>query len=152
MWGNPDADIMRDIVQLLRERIEQDLLTIFINIKAHRGDPLNELADRWADEGRQSEKIRWSLPTNRPILSWTDNGTTHSSPMNPRLDLQVSRQQLMTHTGSTANLLTREDNSRDLLGKFHKDRSIWIRATTPTKLLKPTSPREFEAPSIQTSS
>jgi len=39
MHGNPDADIMRDIVQLLRERIEQGLLTIFIKIKAHRGDP-----------------------------------------------------------------------------------------------------------------
>ena len=100
--------------------------------KAHRGDPLNELADRWADEGRQSENIRWSLPTNRPILSWTDNGTMHRSPMNPtvkkRIDLQVSRQQLKTHTGSTANFLTREDNSRDLLGKFHKDKSVWIRA------------------------
>jgi len=54
-----------------------------IKIKAHRGDPLNELADRWADEGRQSENIRWSLPTNRPIFSWTDIGTTHRSPMNP---------------------------------------------------------------------
>jgi len=60
MHGNPDADIMRDIVQLLREKIDQGLLTIFIKIKAHRrrGDPLNELADRWADEGRQSENIR----------------------------------------------------------------------------------------------
>jgi len=46
MWGNPDSDIIRDIVQLLRERIEQSLLTILIKIKAHRGDPLNELADR----------------------------------------------------------------------------------------------------------
>ena len=55
-----DADIMRDIVRLLRERIDQGLLTIFIKIKAHRGDPLNEQADRWADEGRQSENIRWS--------------------------------------------------------------------------------------------
>jgi hypothetical protein len=128
MWGNPDADIMRDIVQLLRERIEQGLLTIFIKIKAHRGDPLNELADRWADEGRQSENIRWSLPTNRPIFSWTENDTTHRSPMNPTvkkiIDFQVSRQQLKTRTGSTANFLTREDNSRDLLGKFHKDRSV----------------------------
>jgi len=52
MHGNPDADIMRDIVQLLRERIEQGLLTIFIKIKTYRGDPLNELADRWADEER----------------------------------------------------------------------------------------------------
>jgi len=57
MWGNPDADIMKDIGQFLRERIEQGLLTIFIKMKAHRGDPLNELADRWA-EGRQSENIR----------------------------------------------------------------------------------------------
>jgi len=116
MWGNPDADIMRYIIQLLLELIQQGLLTIFIKIKAHRGDPPNGLADRWADEGRQSENIRWSLPTNRPIFSWTDNGTTHRSPaMNPtvkkRIDFQVSRQQLKTHAGSTANFLTREDNS-----------------------------------------
>jgi len=45
MWGNPDADIMTDIVQLLREQLEQGLLTVFIKIKAHRGDFLNELAD-----------------------------------------------------------------------------------------------------------
>ena len=73
MHGNLDADIMGDKVQLLRERIEQGLLTFFIKIKAHRGNPLNELADRCADEGRQSENIRWSLPTNRPIFYWTDN-------------------------------------------------------------------------------
>jgi len=55
MHENPDADIMRDIIQLLQERIEQGLLTIFIKIKAHRGDPLNEQADRWlmmADKAR----------------------------------------------------------------------------------------------------
>jgi len=133
MWGNPDADIMRDRVQLLREWIEQGLLTVFIKIKAHRGDPLNELADGWADEKRQSENIRRSLLTNRLIFSWTENGTTHRSLMNPtvkkRIDLQVARQQVKTPMGSTANFLIREDNSRDLLGKFHKDRSVWIRAT-----------------------
>ena len=57
MYGNPDADIMRDIVQLSRERIEQGLLTIFNKIKTHQGDPLNEQADRWTDEGRQSNNI-----------------------------------------------------------------------------------------------
>jgi len=94
---------------------------------------LDELADRWATEGRQSENIRWFLPTNRPIFSWTGNGMTHQRPtVNPtvkkRIDLQVARKQLKTQTGSTANFLTREDNSRDLLGKFHKDTSVWIRA------------------------
>jgi len=83
MHGNLDADIMRDIVLLLRERIDLGLLTIFIKIKAHWGDPLNEQADRWADEGRQSENIRWSLPTNRPIFYWTDKEITHRSPTNP---------------------------------------------------------------------
>jgi len=52
--------------------------------------------------------------------------------MNPtvkkRIDLQVSQQQLKIHMGSTANFLTREDSSRDLLGKFQMDRSVWIRA------------------------
>jgi len=52
--------------------------------------------------------------------------------MNPtvkkKIYFQVSRQQLKTHTGSTANFLTREDNSRDLLGNFHKERNVWIRA------------------------
>jgi len=57
MYGNPDADIMRDIVQLSRERIEQGLLTIFNKIKTHQGDPLNKQADRWTDEGRQSNNI-----------------------------------------------------------------------------------------------
>jgi len=36
MCGNPDADIMRYIVQLLREHIEQGLRTVFIKMKAHR--------------------------------------------------------------------------------------------------------------------
>jgi len=106
MHGNPDADIMRDIIQLLRERIEQGFLTIFIKIKAHRGDPLNELADRWADEGRESEHIRGSLPTNRPIFYWTDNGTTHRSPMNPTVKKRISQQQLKIHTGPTANFFS----------------------------------------------
>ena len=49
--------------------------TIFIKIKALRGDPLNELADRWADMGR---KVKASDgPTNRPIFSWTENGKPH---------------------------------------------------------------------------
>jgi len=131
MWGNPDADIMREIVQLLRERIEQGQLTICIKIKAHRGDPLNKFTDRWADEGRESENIRWSLPTNRPMFSWTDNTDIHQSPMNAtvrkRIDLQVSLKQLKIHKWSIAIFLTREDNSRDLLRKFHNDKSVWIR-------------------------
>jgi len=47
---------MRAIVELLRERMDQGLLTFIIKIKAHREDhdPLNELADRRTDMGRES--------------------------------------------------------------------------------------------------
>jgi len=52
--------------------------------------------------------------------------------MNPtvkkRIDLQVARKQLKIQTGSTANFETMEDSSRDLLGKFHMDKIVWIRA------------------------
>ena len=75
--------------------MEQGLITKFIKIKAHRGDPLNELADRWADKGRQSENIRWFPSHQWFIFSWTESGTTHQSPMNPtdtkRVDLQVAQ-------------------------------------------------------------
>ena len=69
---------------------------------------------------------------NGPIFYWTDNSITHHSPMNPtvkkRIDFQVSQQQLKINSGSRANFLTREDSSKDLLGKFHKDSSVGIRA------------------------
>jgi len=72
MCKNPDPDIMRDIVQFLRERIEQGLLIIFIKIKAHRGDSLNELADRWADEGLREDKARiFAGPSQRTDPSST---------------------------------------------------------------------------------
>ena len=89
----------------------------------------------WMGEGKSPSM--WgnqdaNIMRDRPIFSWTENRTTHRSPMNTtikkRIDLQVARQQLKTQTGSTANFLIREDNSRDLLGKFHKDRSVSIRA------------------------
>jgi len=83
---------------------------------------------------RRKTKREYSLvpPNEQTIFYWTDNGTMHCSPMNPtvrkKIELQISQQQLKIHTGSIANFLTREDISRDLLGKFHKNRSVWIRA------------------------
>ena len=128
MWGTPEADIMRAIIQLLRKRIDQGLVTIFIQIKAYRGDPSNKLVDRWADMGRESDNIRWSLPTNRPIFSWTENGKKskpHVHNCGKPIDSQVALRQLSAHKGATANFWTREDN---ILEQFHKDKSVLIRA------------------------
>jgi len=57
---------------------------------------------------------------------------THKSPMNPtvkkRIDMQVAMRKTTAHSKETANLLKREDNSKDLLGKFDKDKSVCTRA------------------------
>ena len=48
----PNADILSEIIEKLRERIERGSATFLVKVKSHRGDPLNERADTLADEGR----------------------------------------------------------------------------------------------------
>jgi len=46
-----DGDILASIIKVLHQRVSMGLFTMFIKIRAHRGEFLNEKADRWADEG-----------------------------------------------------------------------------------------------------
>jgi len=46
---------LREILELLRNRIELALFTLFVKIKSRRGKFFNEMADRWADKGRDTE-------------------------------------------------------------------------------------------------
>jgi len=50
---SPDGDIMARVIKVLHQRVDLGLFTIFIKIRAHRGEFFNEKADRWADEGRE---------------------------------------------------------------------------------------------------
>jgi len=52
---SPDGDILWEILELLRVRIDLGLFTLFVKIKSHRGDFFSEMADRWADKGRRTE-------------------------------------------------------------------------------------------------
>jgi len=55
--------------------VERGLFTIFVKIRAHRGEFFNEKADRWADEDRDAEdNVRWEGSSLRPIISWTEEG------------------------------------------------------------------------------
>ena len=70
----PDiADILRRILEVLRERIEAGAATFLIKIKAHRGEPMNEEADTLAEVGRENEKetAKWTERTQRLIFKWT---------------------------------------------------------------------------------
>jgi len=50
---SPDGDILARIIKVLHQRVSLGLFTIFIKIRAQRGEFLNEKADRWANEGRE---------------------------------------------------------------------------------------------------
>jgi len=42
---SPDEDILREILELLRVRMDLGLFTLFVKIKSHRGEFINEMAD-----------------------------------------------------------------------------------------------------------
>jgi ribonuclease HI len=48
--ASPDGNILREILELLRARIDLGLFTLFVKIKSHRGKFFNEMADRWAEK------------------------------------------------------------------------------------------------------
>jgi len=48
---SPDRDILTCIIKVLHQRLSMGLFTMFIKIRARRGEFLNKKADRWADEG-----------------------------------------------------------------------------------------------------
>jgi ribonuclease HI len=49
----PDADILREIVCLLTQRVRAGRATFLIKVKSHRGEPINERADNLAEDGRE---------------------------------------------------------------------------------------------------
>ena len=81
----PDGDIVREIVQILQERVTAGANTFLIKIKDHTGDPLNEAADSRAEQGRTAHdaedtnehtpKILWNHPSGRTIFSWNRNNS-----------------------------------------------------------------------------
>ena len=48
--GAPDADILREAIQLFRARIEAGTATFLVKVKAYWGEPANEEADILADK------------------------------------------------------------------------------------------------------
>jgi ribonuclease HI len=79
----PDGDIVREIIQILQERVTAGANTFLIKIKAHRGEPLNEAADSRAEQGRTAHnaedtneytpQLLWDHPSGKTIFSWKKN-------------------------------------------------------------------------------
>ena len=77
----PNADILAEIIEKLRERIEKGSATFLVKVKSHRGDPLNERADTLADEGRliEDKEAKWTKRTRRLVFSSREEGDSRSS-------------------------------------------------------------------------
>ena len=126
---SPAGDILARIIKVLHQRVSLGLFTMFIKIRAHRGEFLNEKADRWADEGREDiDNVRWDGPGPHPTFSWTEEGVEHRCFMNKtrrtRVHLKVSELQLLFHKNYTSEFLNQEDTSRDFLGKHWQDKIV----------------------------
>ena len=57
MTGAPDADILREAIQLLRARIVAGTATFLVKVKAHRDEPAYEEADILADKAISDELV-----------------------------------------------------------------------------------------------
>jgi ribonuclease HI len=73
--GDANADIMTSIIECVRERVQKGARTFMVKIKAHRGEPLNELADTQTENARQlpSESRQWTVRTPSMTYEWIDN-------------------------------------------------------------------------------
>jgi len=74
----PDADILREIVCLLTQRVRAWRATFLIKVKSHRGEPINERADTLAEEGREisDDDKRWDDQTDRMTFEVRKGNTT----------------------------------------------------------------------------
>jgi len=63
----PGADILREIVCLLKQPVRAERATFLIKAKLRRGEPINERADTLAEEGREisDDDKRWDDRTDR---------------------------------------------------------------------------------------
>ncbi len=68
-----DGDIVRGILELLHYRVNLGFPTFFVKVRAHRGDPYNEAADRIASTATRYEDVPllWNAPSGRIIYQFT---------------------------------------------------------------------------------
>jgi ribonuclease HI len=62
----PDADILREIICLLTQRVRARRATFLVKVKSYRGEQINERADTLAEEGRtiSDDDKRWDDRTD----------------------------------------------------------------------------------------
>jgi hypothetical protein len=106
----PDADILREIVCLLTQRVRAGRATFLIKVKSHRGEPINERADTLAEKGREisDDDKRWDDRTDRMTFEVRKGDTT------VRIHCGVEVTELSTNKQHTHSLSVDEQRTRRL--------------------------------------
>jgi hypothetical protein len=79
--GDANADIMKTIIECVRERVTRGARTFMVKVKVHRGEPLNERADTQAERARKlpPECRQWTTRTSKMLYTWQDKGVKRVS-------------------------------------------------------------------------
>jgi len=74
--GDANADIMKPIIECLRERVIRGARIFMVKVKTHRGEPLNEFADTIAERARQlpDDSKQGTTRTPRLLYEWLGKG------------------------------------------------------------------------------
>ena len=72
--GVPDADILQEAIEELQKRTTAGEATFLVNVKAHRGEPADEVADIKVDKAISSNDVPMELRdrTNRAVFTWQE--------------------------------------------------------------------------------
>jgi ribonuclease HI len=137
LHSSKDGDIVRGMLELLHHRVTLGFPTIFVKVRAHRGEPYNEAADRIASTATRDEDVPllWNAPSGRIIYQFAPDESNpeddlYSASMNDTVKKFI-KNQAATSTlyssptqGFTESFLRRLHSSRDLLGACLADSSF----------------------------
>ena len=73
MYSSKDGDILRGVLDLLHYRVNLGFPTFLVKVRAHRGEPYNEAADRIASMSTKDKDVPclWNAPSDRSIYHFT---------------------------------------------------------------------------------
>jgi len=129
LHSSKDGDIVRGVLELLHHRVTLGFPTFFVKVRAHRGEPDNEAADRIASTATRDEDVPllWNAPSGRIIYQFAPDESSseddlYSASMNDTVKKFIKNQATMSSLyssstqGFTESFLRRPHSSRDLLG------------------------------------
>ena len=137
--NRPNGDLLDVLFRKLHTATASDILTVFVKIKAHRGDPANELADAAADMGRTDGVL--VRPSEWPQLMYSlrpsEDGADAATDLRPRRAGQGTKKLFAKQAallcaeqakGACAEWFRRQGQHRSGLAAYLTDRFVPERA------------------------